>query len=402
MKQLDGSVTAPKGFRASGVVAQIKNLKSTKKDCALIVSEAPASVAGVFTTNRVKAAPVLWSQQVCAAQHARAVFANSGNANACTGDRGMADAKATAERVAAGLGIAPGEVCILSTGVIGLPLPMDRITNGVDLSIAALSPEGGPDAARAIMTTDTVPKERAIEVEVEGGVIRLGAIAKGAGMISPNMATMLCVVTTDAAMDAAPLQALLRECAEMTFNCVCVDNDMSTNDTMLCLANGCSGVPKIEPGTANHAVFAKALQEICLYMAHALVRDGEGATKFVEIRVNGADNNADAKRIAKSIAASQLCKTAFFGQDPNWGRIACAAGYAGVGFSADQLCVWLDDLEVVHNGLPTPFEEADAAARMQPRELLIRVSVGTGTGQAVFWTSDLSHDYVTINADYRT
>ncbi len=402
MKQLDGSVTAPKGFRASGVVAQIKNLKSTKKDCALIVSDAPAAVAGVFTTNQVQAAPVLWTRQVCAGKQARAVFANSGNANACTGDRGLADSEATAQRVAAGLGFAPGEVCVMSTGVIGVPLPMDRIANGVDLSIAALSPEGGPDAARAIMTTDTVPKEKAIEIEVEGGVIRLGAIAKGAGMISPNMATMLCVVTTDAAIDAEPLQALLRECAEMTFNCICVDNDMSTNDTMLCLANGLSGVPRLEPGSANYAAFANALKEISLYMAHALVRDGEGATKFVEIRVEGADSAADAKRIAKSIAASQLCKTAFFGQDPNWGRIACAAGYAGVGFSADKLCVWLDDLEVVHNGLPTPFEEADAAARMQPRDLLIRVAVGGGPGKALFWTSDLSHDYVTINADYRT
>jgi glutamate N-acetyltransferase / amino-acid N-acetyltransferase len=221
-------------------------------------------------------------------------------------------------------------------------------------------------------------------------------------MISPNMATMLCVITTDASIEAAPLQGLLYECAEMTFNCICVDNDMSTNDTVLCLANGLSGVPTLKPGSKNYAMFAEALKEICLGIAHALVRDGEGATKFVEIRVEGALSDADAKVIAKSIAASQLCKTAFFGQDPNWGRIGCAAGYSGADFNSNRLCIWLGDLEVVHNGLPTVFEEADAAARMQPHDLLIRVSVGEGPGKSVFWTSDLSHDYVTINADYRT
>ncbi len=402
MTKIDGGITAPKGFQASGVSAHIKNLKSTKQDCALIVSDRPGAVAGVFTTNRVKAAPVLWTQGVCARKTARAVFANSGNANACTGSRGMSDAQATAERVGAGLKIPAEQVCLLSTGVIGVPLPMDRILKGVDASLAALSPDGGADAARAIMTTDTVPKEMAVEVAMDGGAVRLGAIAKGAGMIAPNMATMLCIITTDAAIDPDVLHGLLRGCAAATFNCICVDNDMSTNDTVICLANGASGVPMLKSGTDNFAGFARALHEICLNMAQALVRDGEGATKFVEIQVEGAPSDADAATIAKSIAASQLCKTAFFGQDPNWGRIACAAGYSGVAINPDTLCIWLGAVEVVHNGLPTAFEESAAAAHMQQKDILIRVSVGSGPGRAKFWTSDLSHDYVTINADYRT
>ncbi len=402
MTKIEGGITAPKGFQASGVVAQIKNLKSTKKDCALIVSDRPAAVAGVFTTNLVKAAPVLWTQGVCAGKTARAVFANSGNANACTGSRGMEDAKATAERVGAGLNIPADQVCILSTGVIGVPLPMDRIFKGVDASLSALSPDGSADAARAIMTTDTVPKELAVEVAMDGGVVRLGAIAKGAGMIAPNVATMLCIITTDAAITSDDLHTLLRECAAATFNCICVDNDMSTNDTVICLANGASDLPMLKPGTPDYAAFARALHEICLSIAQALVRDGEGATKFVEIQVEGASSNTDAATLAKSIAASQLCKTAFFGQDPNWGRIACAAGYSGVAINPDTLCIWLGVVEVVHNGLPTEFEESDAAAHMQQKDIVIRVSVGSGPGQATFWTSDLSHDYVTINADYRT
>lgn len=402
MKKIEGGITAPKGFRASGVAAQIKNLSSTRKDCAMIVSARPGAVAGVFTTNRVKAAPVLWTKAVCERKTAQAIFANSGNANACTGSRGMEDARKTAERVAEGLNIDPEQVCILSTGVIGVPLPMDRIFNGVDASLAALSPTGSPDAARAIMTTDTVPKEMALEVAVDGGTIRLGVIAKGAGMIAPNVATMLCIITTDATLDPGALHGLLQGCAETTFNRICIDNDMSTNDSVLCLANGAAGLPMIKPGTSNYTKFARALHKICMNTAQALVRDGEGATKFVEIRVEGAQTETDATKIAKSIASSQLCKTAFFGQDPNWGRIACAAGYASVDLNPDHLCIWLGDVEVVHNGLPTPYEESDAAAHMQAKDILIRVSIGDGPGQSVFWTSDLSHEYVTINADYRT
>lgn len=399
---IEGGVCAPKGYRATGVTAHIKKLDSTKKDCALIASDTPAVLAGVFTTNRVKSAPVLWCESARARGQARAIFINSGNANACTGERGMDDVRATAQWVSEGLDCAAEDVCIASTGVIGVNLPMDRIRNGVSGCLAALSNEGGHDAALAIMTTDTVPKEMAVEVSLSGGPVRLGAIAKGSGMIAPNMATMIAVVTTDAAVAAPDLQALLRECADVSFNCICVDNDMSTSDTLLCFANGQAGHVPLRPGTADYDAFVEALRYICVATAKALVKDGEGATKFVEIRVEGAGSDAEAKSVARSIAHSQLCKTAFFGEDPNWGRIACAAGYAGVPFDAERISIWINDLAVVSHGLPSDFEEAQAAAHMRNPEFSIRVSIGEGPREAVFWTSDLSHDYVSINADYRT
>ena len=285
MKTIEGGVCAPKGFKAAGVAAQIKNLESTKRDCALVVSEAPASVAGVFTTNRVKAAPVVWTESVCDLGRARAVFANSGNANACTGRRGMEDTQCIAKRTAQHLGVPVKEVAVLSTGVIGVPLPMERITQGIEGCVAALSEAGASDAAHAIMTTDTVPKELALEIALSSGPVRIGAMAKGSGMIAPNMATLLCVITTDVQMQPDDLQALLRQCAMQSFNCICVDNDMSTNDTLLCLANGQAGMAPLAPGTGDYALFAEALQHVCVHMAQSLVRDGEGASKFVEIQV---------------------------------------------------------------------------------------------------------------------
>ena len=402
MKEIPGGICAAQGFTAAGVSAHIKGPQSAKRDCALVVSDAPASAAGVFTTNLFKAAPVLWCQEVCRTGRARAVFINSGNANACTGDRGAADVRTTAEAVAAGLGVPVNEVLIASTGVIGVPLPMDRILAGVDGCRRVLAIDGSGDAARAIMTTDTVPKEAAYEVALSGGPVRIGAIAKGAGMIAPNMATMICLITTDAAVAPSDLQMLLRESAEASFNRICVDNDMSTNDTVLCLANGRSGLAPLAPGSADYTVFSEAVRHIARQMAQALVRDGEGATKFIEIRVEGALSDADARAIARSIAFSQLCKTAFFGQDPNWGRIACAAGYSGASFDPAAVDIWLDDVQVLRKGLPAGHAEADAAGRMQRRDITVRVSVGSGPGTCVYWTSDLSHEYVKINADYRT
>ncbi len=402
MNTITGGVCAPRGFRAAGVSAHIKNLQTTKKDCALIVSDVPAVAAGVFTTNKVKAAPVLWTQGVCVRETARALFANSGNANACTGAQGLSDAQTTAEMVAEALGVAITEVCVCSTGVIGVPLPMDRIANGVSDCLVALSATGGADAAAAIMTTDTVPKEIAVEVPLDCGTVRIGAIAKGSGMIAPNMATMLCFITTDAALRAADLRTLLSDCAKHSFNCVCVDNDSSTNDTLLCLANGQSGAPLLEPGTADFNAFADVFLKICIAMAQALVRDGEGATKFIEILVEGANSDAEAQLAAKAVAQSQLCKTAFFGQDPNWGRIACAVGYSGAEFCQEHLRISIEGLEVVHDGTPTPFEEAHAAELMKRRDIHVHVSLGAGPGMALYWTSDLSHDYVSINADYRS
>jgi glutamate N-acetyltransferase/amino-acid N-acetyltransferase len=401
MMRIEGGVTAPRGFRASGVAAGVKP-GTTKKDCALIVSDVPASVAGAFTTNLFKAPPVKWDEAVCARGVGRAIFANSGNANAATGDQGYADARATAEQVAQGLSVPAGQVCVLSTGVIGVPLPMDRIAMGVRGCLESLSAAGSGDAARAIMTTDTVPKEMAVEIPLGKGSARIGAIAKGSGMIAPNMATLFCIITTDANVESKALADLLRRAVGVSFNQICVDNDMSTSDSVICLANGASGVPAIEPGTDDFAAFGVALIDVCQEMAKALVRDGEGATKFVEIVITGTATDQDAKVIARSIATSQLCKTAFFGQDPNWGRIACAAGYAGVAFDPESVSIWIDDVQVMSCGMPARYEEAEAAACMRKPEFCIRVNVGNGPGASVFWTSDLSQKYVEINADYRT
>jgi len=400
-KAIGGGVTAPQGFRASGVAAGIKP-GSTKKDCALVVSDMPATTAGTFTTNLFKAPPVKWTEEVVATGLARAVFLNSGNANACTGQAGYEDAEATAELVANGIESPAEGVCVLSTGVIGVRLPMDRITVGVEECLANLGSQGSHDAALAIMTTDTVPKEKAIEVELDAGVVRIGAIAKGAGMIAPNMATMLCVITTDAAIESEPLAEILREAVGVSFNRICVDNDMSTSDAVVCLANGTSSVPVVPTQAGDYEIFRSAMIELCQEMAKALVRDGEGATKFVEINVTGAGSNDAAATVARAIAHSQLCKTAFFGQDPNWGRIAAAAGYSGVKFEPGRMSIWLDDVQVMERGMPTGFEEEEAAAVMQQPEFKVRVDCGGGSGEAVFWTSDLSHKYVEINADYRT
>ncbi|MBX7255630.1 MAG: bifunctional glutamate N-acetyltransferase/amino-acid acetyltransferase ArgJ [Candidatus Hydrogenedentes bacterium] len=401
MKTIPGGVTAPKGYRASGVAAGIKP-KSTKKDCALIASDAIATVAGMFTKNVMKSPPVVWNQSVCAAGCAQSVFINSGNANAATGESGAADVRKTADLVADALGTQPGTVCLCSTGVIGVPLPMDRIAKGVVECAAALSPAGSADAAAAIMTTDTVPKEVAYEVPLSSGVVRMGAIAKGSGMIAPNMGTMICVITTDATIAAKPLANLLRDAVNLSFNCISVDNDMSTSDTVLCFANSAANLPNLEPGTADYEAFGDALTILCRDVARRLVLDGEGATKFVEIVVEGTSTDSDAKTIARAIAFSHLCKTAFFGEDPNWGRIVCAAGYAGVPFDPNDVALWLDEVQLVERGAATDYRESDAAAVMKKREFRIRLDVGTGPGQALFWTSDLSNEYVRINADYRS
>ena len=401
MSAVEGGVTAPKGFRASGVAAGIKRT-STKNDCALVVSDSAASVAGMFTTNVMKAPPVEWNVGVCAKGAARAVFVNSGNANAATGERGHRDARAMAEAVAGNVHASADEVCVCSTGVIGVPLPMDRVLDGISRCAASLSVEGHGDAARAIMTTDTVPKELAREVQLSAGTVRIGAMAKGSGMICPNMATMLAVLTTDASVEAPVLSGMLRDAVERSFNCISVDNDMSTSDTVLCLANGAAGLPSIAAGSPDGAVFQAALAEVCRTLAKMLVKDGEGATKLVEIAVSGAGSDAEARTLARSIGLSQLCKTAFFGEDPNWGRIVCAAGYAGVPFDPADVALWLEDVRLVSGGMPAAYREADAAAVMKRPEFRIRLEVGNGPGSAVFWCSDLSYDYVKINADYRT
>jgi len=398
---IEGGVAAPIGFTASGVAAAIKP-NTTKRDCALVVSASDASVAGTFTQNIMRSPPVYWNQDICAKGHARAVFLNSGNANAVTGEQGHDDVRTTANRVAEKLDVAVEEVCICSTGIIGLPLPMDRIIAGVDDAAAALSREGGLAAAEAIMTTDTVAKEIAVELKCSTGTVRIGAIAKGSGMIAPNMATMICILTTDAAIEPTVLRSLVQKRVAESFNSITIDNDMSTSDTVLCLANGESGVRIHEDAPSDYAIFQEAFQHVCESMAKELVKDGEGATKLVEIRVEQAPSDEAARTVARSIANSMLCKTAFFGEDANWGRIACAAGYAGVPFDPFSLAIWLDDVQLVTGGMPSGYQEDDAAAVMKQESFTVRVALGAGSGTAVFWTSDLSHGYVTINADYRT
>jgi glutamate N-acetyltransferase/amino-acid N-acetyltransferase len=393
-------VTEPQGYRASGVAAGIKNAGAL--DCALLVSDSPTTVAGTFTTNVMKAPPVVWNQQVCGNGAGRAVFINSGNANACVGPRGFDDVGTTVDHLAAGLDIALDEICVCSTGVIGVPLPMEKIQAGVEETIAALSESGGTDAAKAIMTTDTVPKEGSVSITLDGKTVRIGAMAKGSGMIAPNMATMICVLTTDAAIEAEPLQAALSRAVQVSFNQICVDNDMSTSDTVLCFANGAVSGETLQPDTDDIAVFESALTALCVDMAQALVKDGEGVTKFVEIEINGAPSDEDAKTVARAIAHSHLCKTAFFGEDPNWGRFACAAGYCGVVYPPEGLSLWLDDLRLMEAGVAADYEESDATAIMKQDTFRIRVDLGAGSGSAVFWTSDLSYDYIRINAEYRS
>jgi glutamate N-acetyltransferase/amino-acid N-acetyltransferase len=400
-KSIEGGVCAPAGYTASGVAAGIKKPGSPKLDSALVFSDRVASAAGAFTKNLLKSAPTKWTEGVCIRGEARAIFLNSGNSNAVTGQQGVEDTQRMAECVSGPLNIPISQVCVLSTGVIGVPLPMDRVEQGIAGCIPALSIAGGDAAATAIMTTDTVKKEMAIEVPLSGGTVRMGAMSKGSGMIRPDMATMFCIVTCDAAIESELLSAMLKRCVALSFNCICVDNDMSTSDAVVCLCNGAAGVT-VEAGTADAQAFEQALLHVCIHMAQWLVRDGEGATKYVEIEVTGTEDDEAAKTMARSVAQSQLCKTAFAGEDANWGRIACAVGYAGVHFQPERLSVTIGGVEVLYEGLPTDYAEADAAAVMKQKDIRIVIKVGEGPGFARFWTSDLTHDYISINADYRT
>jgi len=398
MKAVPGGVTAARGFKASGVRC---GLKEQGEDLALVFSEAPAAVAGMFTTNRFRAAAVQVSQERAGRGAAQAVVINSGNANACTGETGLRHAREMTEIAALLLGIKPELVLVCSTGVIGRPLPMDRVQDGIHAAVKALSAEGGGAAARAIMTTDTAPKEAAVEFEVGGKRVRLGGMAKGAGMIAPNLATMICVLTTDAAVPLDSLDLSLRWAVERSFNCITVDGDMSTNDTVLLLANGASGAPQVRDEKATRA-FEAALEQVTSTLARALVADGEGATKLIEVRVQGTHDYETARKIAMRIANSPLVKTALFGQDPNWGRILAAAGGAGVEFDPRQVRLSLGRHEIVRGGEPTEADPEALRKALQPREVTIALTVGDGPHGATVWTCDLTYDYVRINAEYHT
>lgn len=390
-----------KGFRFSAVEAAVK--KPGRLDFAMILSDVPADVAAVFTTNRVKAAPVLLSMERASRGKVRAVVVNSGNANACTGERGMSDAGETARLVAEAAGIQEDSILVASTGVIGKPLPMDRIRGAIGGLISGLSAGSLGDVARAIMTTDTFAKSESADGEAGGAGYTVAGIAKGAGMIMPNMATLLSFLVTDAAVEPVFLGQLFRRAVDSSFNIISIDGDTSTNDTAVLLANGMAGNPVIMPGTPEGEQFERCVRNILLSLARQIVRDGEGATKFVEIRVAGASSTADAKKAAMAVANSMLVKTAFFGQDANWGRILAAVGYSGAEVDQNRIALSFDDVPMVQYGV---FAGGDAEERgtevLRKKEFSVTIDLRLGDGDAVVYTSDISHEYVSINADYRT
>jgi glutamate N-acetyltransferase/amino-acid N-acetyltransferase len=395
-----GGICAPQGFKAAGVKTGIKS--QTKEDVAVIYSEKATVAAGMYTLNKMCAAPVVVTKRHLADGFGRAIVINSGCANACTGDQGLKDAIVMAEETANGLGIHPMDVAVASTGVIGTFLPMDKVTSGIRQAVAALSIEGHDTAMRAIMTTDTFVKEISIEFPLGGHVVRMGAMAKGAGMIEPNMATMLGFITTDAAINPAILKKALHAAVERSFNAITVDGDTSTNDMVVVLANGMAGNPLIETEGADYDAFYAALEYACIYLSKLIVRDGEGATKFLEITVQGAKDFADAKIAAKSIANSPLVKTAFFGQDPNWGRIVAAAGYSGAEMEQSNVALWIGGHQIVANGKGTGFTGDALKQVMAVRDIAITLDLGVGAAQATVWTCDFSYEYVKINGEYTT
>ncbi len=390
-----------KGFRFSTVEAAIK--KAGRKDLALIFSEVPATAVAVFTTSTVKAAPVLVSQKHITSGSAQVLVVNSGNANACTGEPGMAAARETVHLVAKGLGISDTAVQVCSTGVIGVQMPMDRVRAAFPAVFSGLSSGTLEDVAQAIMTTDTFPK-LAAKTEQAGGIrYTVAGIAKGAGMIMPNMATMLSFIITDAAVEPGFLNSSFRQAVDRSFNAITVDGDTSTNDTCLLMANGMAGNPLITGGSPEGNKFESALNDVLLSLAKQIVKDGEGATKFVEIRVSGAKNDADAKRAALAIANSSLVKTAFFGQDANWGRIFAAVGYSGAEVDQSLLSLHFDDVCMARNGIYAGDDaEERGTAVLKQKEFTVTVDLGIGSSSATVYTSDLTHEYVSINADYRS
>jgi glutamate N-acetyltransferase/amino-acid N-acetyltransferase len=392
-------VTAPLGFRAAAVASGIK---PDRLDLALLVADAPCTAAGVFTTNLAKAAPVLVSREHLAIGRARAVVANAGCANAGTGAAGLADARETAEIVADTVGCPASEVLVASTGVIGVRLPMEKVRAGIAEAGRHVSRLGGADAARAIMTTDTKPKEVAVEFPVGDATCVVGGMAKGAGMIAPNMATMLAFFTTDAAVEPSLLHRALVEAVGESLNRVTVDGDTSTNDCAIVLASGARPAPAIEREGPGHDALRRALTEAARQLARMLVRDGEGVTRIAEVRVEGARTPAEADRVARTVAESPLVKTALHGGDPNWGRVLAAVGRAGVSLDVDRVSIWIGDVHVAEGGAARDYVETTAAAAMREDPVRLRIRLGEGQASGWLWTSDFSHGYVDINAHYRS
>jgi glutamate N-acetyltransferase/amino-acid N-acetyltransferase len=395
----EGAITAPRGFRAAGVAAGIK---PDGLDLAVLAADRPCAAAAVFTTNRAQAAPVIVSRENLTSGRARAMVVNAGCANAATGERGLADARAMAEATARHIGCPPGEVVVASTGVIGTALPMDKVLSGIARAAQALSVAGGAEAARAILTTDTRPKEALVELQLDGGAARIGAMAKGAGMVAPSMATLLAFFTTDAAVEPRLLQDALREAVGESLNRVSVDGDTSTNDMAVILASGAADARPIAAAGRDLDAFRAALVEGARRIARLIVRDGEGATRTAEVRVEGARSAAEADRVARVVAESPLVKTALSGGDPNWGRILAAVGRSGVEVDVGRVDIWLGEVWVAERGATRAYDEE--AARRAFREDPVRIRVGLNQGPATgwIWTCDFSHGYVDINAHYRS
>lgn len=395
-----GGVCAPRGFLASGVSCGIKG--GGKPDLALVYSRVPASATGVFTSNEVKSASLLVTAEKMSAGEASAILVNSGNANSMTGERGIEDAKKSASLVEKKLGLAPGSVLVASTGVIGEYLPMEKLEGGIDLAVEELSPGGNTDAAKAITTTDTYPKELAVELEINGRAVRIGSMAKGSGMIHPNMATMIVIITTDLALDADLMRGMLSQAVEWSFNRISVDGDQSSNDVVLMMANGSafSKKPKISESDAEE--FFKALCWLTGNLAMALVKDGEGASKLLRLVVNGASDDDQAVRVARAVANSNLVKCAFYGGLPAWGRIAMAAGNAGAGIQPEKMEIRLGDFEVASGGRPVEHDQKELARIMERGEVEITIDLGLGEGSAYFLTSDLTPEYVLLNSSKKS
>lgn len=404
MQQIEnGSVTSPKGFQAAGMHAGVKS-DSSIKDLALVHSMVPATAAAVYTKNVVQAAPIHVDRQHLQDGVARAVILNSGNANACTGETGMDHARRMCAATAAALGLVNSDVLVCSTGLIGSSLPIEKIETSIPLLAGSLSDDSGSDAALGIMTTDTFPKHCAVEVELEAGKVTVGAIAKGAAMIAPNMATMLALVSTDARVPSDDLKTLLSHAVIRTFNCITVDGDMSTNDTVIAMANGAAlgdGV-HVTAGSSDGEKLGQAMEAVCSEMAKAIARDAEGSTKLITIRVNGARVESEARQVGLSVANSNLVKTAMFGCDPNWGRILCAIGYSGVDLDPDQVTVQLCRTAIYAEGAGTDFDEAALSTAMQAEDIPVHIDLGAGSESAQIFTCDLTYDYVRLNAEYTT
>jgi len=397
---IDGGVTAPKGFKAAGVACGLKN--NGKKDLAVVYSDDIAVATGVFTTNVVKGHSLQLTMNHIKNGYAQSIVINSGNANACIGEQGNKDALEIAELTSQLLQCNVENVLIGSTGVIGIPLDMTKIRSGIRTSIASLSPEAGHDACEAIMTTDLVPKEIAVEIEIQGKKIRIGGMAKGSGMIHPNMATMIGVITTDANISRNLLDKALKEVIGYTFNRVSVDGDTSVCDMVLILANGKANNEGISKEDTEYQNFKSALEYVCTYLAKMIAKDGEGATKLVEVTVDGAITPDDAYKVVSAVAKSPLVKTAIFGEDANWGRIITAAGYSGADFDPNLVDIYIGDLMVCQNGCALQFDEDKAKRILKEKEVNIKIDLKKGTCSDRIWTCDFSYDYVKINGSYRS